>query len=103
MRSILQPYAFKITLQELGFFLAGASALRSLGLRWATFVMTMERLRLGPAGYEALILGLCSVVQHRSSLSLLLLLSLSLSSTRSRRPCVAALRTALHSFTIKQM
>jgi len=52
-------------LRELGLFVGNASALRSLAVRLASFDAAMERLRLGPASWEALIRGLSGLAQHQ--------------------------------------
>lgn len=57
-------------LQELGRFLAGATALRGLSLRLAAFDAAMERLRLGPAGKEAILHCLNCLSRHNRLTSL---------------------------------
>mmetsp|Transcript_34657 Transcript_34657/g.99930 ORF Transcript_34657/g.99930 Transcript_34657/m.99930 type:complete len:311 (-) Transcript_34657:364-1296(-) len=50
-------------LQELGQYLEGASSLQALSVRLASFDVAMERLRLGPETWAALIRGLSGVAQ----------------------------------------
>lgn len=64
--------------------LAGASSLRVLAVRLASFDASMERLRLGKASWEALIRGLGALAEHQR-LQVLELSSIAIKTTQAQQ------------------